>query len=88
MSIKKNIFLLVMTACLSAGCASPYKITMTNGAVITSKGKPKLDKSNNTYNFVDTMGRTNSIPSFRIRQIEPQPRGYSEETKFKGNPTK
>ena len=88
MSFNKNLLVLVMTACLFAGCASPYKVTMTNGAVMTSKGKPKLDKSNNTYTFVDTMGRTNSIPSFRISQIEPQPRGYSEETKFKGNPTK
>ena len=88
MSFNKNLLVLAMTACLCAGCASTYKVTMTNGAVMTSKGKPKLDKSNNTYNFVDTMGRTNSIPSFRIRQIEPQPHGYSEEPKFKVTPSK
>ena len=74
--------MVVMTAGLCAGCASPYKITMTNGAVITTKGKPKLNKANNTYTFIDSMGRTNSVPSFRIRQIEPKPRGYSEDSKF------
>ena len=84
MSFKKNLLGMVMMACLFAGCASPYKITLANGAVITSKGKPKLDKANASYTFIDSMGRTNTIPSFRIRQIEPQPRGYSEEPKFKG----
>ena len=80
----KKILLLVVTAVtMFAGCASPYKVTLTNGAVLTSKGKPQLNKENDSYRFKDIQGRTNEIPSFRIRQIEPQPRGYTEEPKSK-----
>src|SRR2546426_3060899 len=65
----KKIFLLVVTAvAMFAGCASPYKVTLTNGAVLTSQGKPKLNKANDSYIFKDIQGRTNEIPSFRIRQ--------------------
>ena len=85
----KKLYLLVVTAtAMVAGCASPYKVTLTNGAVLTSQGKPKLNKANDSYTFKDIQGRTNEIPSFRIRQIEPQSRGYTEESKFKVPQTK
>ena len=69
--MKKSLLLALVAAALFAGCASRYKITLTSGAVLTTNGKPKLDKATNTYTYKDAQGRTAVIPSVRIRQIEP-----------------
>ncbi len=87
-SVPKLILLGVAMAGMFAGCASPYKVTLTSGSVMTSKSKPKLDKATDVYTLTDIQGRTIKVPSFRIRQIEPLSRGYSEEPKFKSLPVR
>lgn len=61
----------VMTALLCAGCVPRYKITLTNGNMITTRGKPKLDPENNVYRFKDAQGNPSYVPAFRVKEIAP-----------------
>jgi len=63
--------LALLTASLTVGCANNYKITLTNGNAITTKNKPKLDKETGAYRFKNVQGKPDSIPGFRIKEIEP-----------------
>ena len=56
---------------IGVGCASRYKVTLTNDGVITSKGKPRLNQDKSAYEFKDIQGKRRSIPAFRIKEIEP-----------------
>lgn len=62
----------ILALCLS-GCAY-YDITLTNGDVIRSKGKPKKDEQG-LYRFKDLAGQETTINPMRVRQIEPVRRG-------------
>jgi hypothetical protein len=53
------------------GCARHYKITLSNGSVITTQSKPKLDKKTGAYHFKDARGQPAILPGFRIKEIEP-----------------
>jgi hypothetical protein len=68
----------VLAACatvlLLSSCASYYDITLSNGDVIRSKGKPKLDEQG-FYRFKDLAGREATVNPMRVRQIEPTRRG-------------
>ena len=66
--------LLASLICLAlfSGCAHPYKITLTNGNVLTTTSKPKLDPASGCYSYKDALGRPASMPAFRIKEIEPQ----------------
>ncbi len=55
-----------------AGCARHYNITLTNNNVISTTGKPKYSKTNDTYYFKDARGKPASVPGFRIKEIGPQ----------------
>ncbi len=69
--MKSALWLLtVLTLC--AGCASHYNIKLTNGEVITSRGKPKLDKDKNGYYFTDAAGNPDYISLGRVEEIQPQ----------------
>ena len=57
---------------LCAGCHTQYDIRMTNGQVITSRGKPHFDKDSNRYMFINANGDQDSISSLRVSQIAPQ----------------
>jgi len=72
--VSKSLFL-TATLCLSAlalgsGCAR-YKVTMANGAVTTSRGKPKYDRENCVYRFKDVTGEKRVVPEIRVVSIEP-----------------
>ncbi|HUR44636.1 MAG TPA: YgdI/YgdR family lipoprotein [Candidatus Saccharimonadales bacterium] len=67
----KNLLSLVAVFLL-AGCAQHYNITLSNNNVLTSKGKPHYNKTNETYEFKDSLGRPTAIPAFKVKQIEPQ----------------
>jgi uncharacterized lipoprotein YajG len=69
--MKRTLLLAVVAVGLFAGCKSPYKITLTNGTVLTTSSRPKLDKTTNSYTYKDAQGKTVVIPAGRIREIEP-----------------
>ena len=64
--------LLIVSLCLVCGCAQHYNITLNNNNMMTSRGKPKYDKTNDTFKFKDDYGRLVSIPAFRVKEIAPQ----------------
>lgn len=55
---------------LTTGCAR-YKITLTNGNVITTHSKPKYDPQQGVYRYKDAQGNPAFLPQFRIKEIEP-----------------
>jgi uncharacterized lipoprotein YajG len=67
----KQLFpLLLLIPMLFAGCASHhYVVTLTNGHRVMAAEKPHLEGFN--FVFTDLDGRTNSIPSTRVRAIAP-----------------
>ncbi|MFZ3185116.1 MAG: YgdI/YgdR family lipoprotein [Pseudomonas sp.] len=63
---------LILTACclLSlAGCSSEYIIATTDGQLITTDGKPKLDEDTGMYRFEDSQGRDQQIQKSTVKQI-------------------
>jgi hypothetical protein len=66
----KRLFpLLLLIPMLFAGCASHYVVALTNGHRVMAAEKPRLEGFN--FVFTDLNGRTNSIPSTRVRAITP-----------------
>jgi hypothetical protein len=63
--------ILAMGLCLVvAGCRTHYDITTTNGSVIRSSEKPKLNERG-YFVFKDISGQPQEINRMRVRQIEP-----------------
>ncbi len=60
--------LLVMAAAL-AGCSSEYIITTTDGQLLTSDGKPYLNKRTGMYEFEDSEGRNQQLPQASVKQV-------------------
>jgi hypothetical protein len=79
--MRKTFLAVLLVSLFVAGCSNHYQITLNNGNRITTLGKPKFE--NGYYRFQDINGQTNWISTTRVRQIEPQPRGYSEDNAFK-----
>jgi len=84
MLMRKALLLALLATGLLVGCASRYKVTLTNGTVVTTNGKPRYDKATDAYTYKDGSGRTIAIPSMRVRQIEPISRS-SKADKFQYN---
>jgi hypothetical protein len=80
----KRALSLFLLALLASGCQSHYQITLNNSHRITTRDKPKL--VDGCYVFKDLNGQTNYVSATRVRAIEPQPRGESEEALF--NPSR
>jgi hypothetical protein len=66
-----KISLLLLALALCAGCASNYNITLNNGEVVTSRGKPKLDKGKTGYYFTDASGNPDYVSLGRVKEIAP-----------------
>ena len=64
-------YFLPFTVCvgLLAGCARHYHLTLTNGSVIITASKPRLE--NGSYHFKDASGKVVYVPSFRVREVAP-----------------
>ena len=61
---------ILLGVALPTGCASRhYVVTLNNGNRIMAAEKPHLEGFN--FVFTDLNGRTNSIPSTRVRGIVP-----------------
>ena len=52
-----------------AGCSSEYIITTTDGQMLTSDGKPELDKDTGMLEFTDSEGRKQQIPQSSVKQM-------------------
>lgn len=52
-----------------AGCSSEYSITTSDGQMLTSDGKPRLDKDTGMSEFTDSQGRKQQIPQSNIKQM-------------------
>lgn len=66
--MKHWIFAFCCLAALS-GCSSEYIITTTDGQMLTSDGKPELDKDTGMLEFTDSEGRKQQIPQSNVRQM-------------------
>lgn len=68
----KKLTLTLLAGCFALGlaaCSSEYLISTADGTIITAATKPKLDASTGMYEFKDTDGRTQSIPSKDIKSV-------------------
>ncbi len=63
--------LILATCCLLTltGCASEYIITTTDGQMLTSHGKPELDRDTGMLEFEDEEGRVQQIPQSNVKQM-------------------
>jgi uncharacterized protein YcfL len=63
--------LILTTCCLLSltGCSSEYIIATTDGQLISTDGKPKLDKDSDMYRFEDSEGRDQQIQKSKVNQI-------------------
>ena len=66
-----NFLVLLLAAGVICGCARRYDITLTNGQQLTNVRKPKLNKAEGYYYYVDGRGRTNVISAARVVEIDP-----------------
>ena len=80
--MKTAALLLLLLPGVCAGCVSRYNVTLSNGMVITSKGKPRLNADKNTFIFRDVSGQTNFVPAGNVSQISPASSGNDSPTKF------
>ena len=64
-------YLCIAALCLLGltGCASEYIITTNDGQMLTSYGKPELDKDTGMLEFEDSEGRKQQIPQSQVRQM-------------------
>jgi hypothetical protein len=69
--MRTNWLLLLLLAGLVAGCATRYNVTLTSGRTISAKGKPRFDKTRNSFVFKDATGQQVVMPAMRIREIAP-----------------
>ena len=65
------LMIALASAFLGAGCLQSYQVTLQNGATLTTRSRPKLDRATDTYRFKDSQNQPVAIPAHRVRQIEP-----------------
>ncbi len=51
------------------GCATPYVITMNDGATIETKDKPKLDQKAGFYSFETPAGQVKTVNKDQVRSM-------------------
>jgi hypothetical protein len=73
--------LLLLALALCAGCASRYVITLDNGEVITTLGKPKYDETRNGFFYTDVSGNPSYVSQLRVHQIAPKSWKKSSDSK-------
>lgn len=65
----KHWFLILLCTVGLSGCASEYIITTTDGQMLTSDGKPELDRDTGMLEFEDSEGRKQQIPQANVKQM-------------------
>ena len=74
----RQAFVLLLAVGALGGCARRYDVTLTSGQHLTNIPKPILNRQGGFYYYVDSHGRTNTLPATRVVEIEPH-----QESKFK-----
>ncbi len=70
--LRAALALLLLAAMVSLdGCARRYVVRLSRGVTLTSKGKPRLDKTIDCYVFKDTKGRQVVVPAISVSEIAP-----------------
>lgn len=54
---------------LMLACSSEYIISTTDGTMIATQGKPKLDEKSGMYKYEDAEGRDATIKKENVKQI-------------------
>ena len=67
--MKRHLCIAALCLLGLAGCASEYIITTNDGQMLTSYGKPELDKDTGMLEFEDSEGRKQQIPQPQVRQM-------------------
>lgn len=65
----KHSILAALCVLALAGCSSEYIISTTDGQMLTSEGKPRLDKETGMIEFTDSEGRKQLIPQSSVKQM-------------------
>jgi hypothetical protein len=78
----KTFFLALLLAAACAGCATRYDVTLTNGQVVTTRGKPHLSPDKNEWLFTDASGKPDRVPAGNVSQVAPQSMDTDNPTKF------
>ena len=69
--MKKIAFVLLLAAFACAGCATRYNISLTNGDVITARGRPKYDQTKGGFYYKDGLGNPAFVSGGRVREVAP-----------------
>lgn len=65
-----KVVLAIVPLALLAGCASSeYIISTTDGTMIATESKPKLDEKSGMYTYKDSEGRSTTIRKEDVKQI-------------------
>jgi hypothetical protein len=80
-----KLALALLVTLLCAGCASRYDITLSNGEIITSKGKPHLNSDKTAWIYITASGRTNALPAGNVTEVSPQSMTSANPTQFSPN---
>ena len=67
--MKRHLCIAALCLLGLTGCASEYIITTHDGQMLTSYGKPELDKDTGMLEFEDSEGRKQQIPQTQVRQM-------------------
>jgi len=65
----KHLIIAALCVFSLAGCSSEYIISTTDGQLLTSDGKPELDKDTGMIEFTDSEGRAQQIPQSSVKQM-------------------
>lgn len=69
--MKKIALVLLLAVFVCAGCATRYNISLTNGDVITARGKPKYDQAKGGFLYKDGQGQPAFVSGGRVREVAP-----------------
>jgi uncharacterized protein YcfL len=68
----KTLCFLLLTLVFCVGCATQYRVTLSNGNYYMSHGKPHYDKNKDRWVFKDASGRQFAVSPLAIREIAPE----------------
>ena len=77
----KRMLFLMLAAALCGGCRSAYKMTLTDGSVMTVRGKPQYDASRGCFIYRDGNGNKQMISAVTVREVKPNSWKSSENSK-------
>lgn len=65
----KKLTLVACCALALSACSTEYLISKSDGSIISASSKPKLDASSGMYEFKDSDGRIQRIPTNDVKSV-------------------